>query len=830
MNLFSWFRDASIKRKLLAIGMLTPALALLLVSVLMTIRDVVDWRVRAVSELSGYAMLVASNIAPAMMFDDDKAAVDTLSSLSVKPGIVYAAVYDDRSGKLFASYKKGTHADMRPELLTAQGYLFTSDRLVVGHSIRFNDETLGYIYIESDLQELYRGIAQGVLLIFLSAVGVLLLAGLVYAKLQKMFVTPILDMSDAMQQVIASQNFSTRVDAQGKDEIGMLGKTLNQMLEYIELRDSELNEHRTLLQERVELRTQELHVANIQLTDELVARQQALEQLRGAARELEQANAQIEAERALLSVRVDERTAQLTLANKAKDAFLATMSHEIRTPLGGLLGMMELLDHTALAQEQSHMLKVARSSGDNLLRIVDDILDWSKIEAGKMELAPYPASIADTVGAVANTYAQLAANKSISLSTEISPDIAALHVFDPLRLTQILNNYTSNAIKFTEIGKVLIQVQRVQLDEDGETIRFSVKDNGIGIDPQQQLRLFRQYQQASADTARMYGGTGLGLAICLALADLMQGKLDVESTLGEGATFSFTVRFPVHQCMPDSDATTLQATKNIEMLLPALDSSIRLLVIDDHPVNRMLLKQQLDKLGEMTVMVVASGLQGLSLWEAGDCDFIITDCHMPGIDGYELTRQIRERERQAGAQRIPIIAWTANALKEEADRCYSAGMDDVLTKPTELGTLRAMIYKWVARLKSSAAQETRVMTEDVNVAMVLDKAALRKVVTASAAQLELLDDYMQQTRSDIEELNAALPLNDAVMCADIAHRIKGASRMVGASELAAVSDRIERAALQGESGIARKLTESLLQAAFARMVTEIDEMHSSVET
>lgn len=424
-------------------------------------------------------------------------------------------------------------------------------------------------------------------------------------------------------------------------------------------------------------------------------RRQVLDKLRATARELECANAQIEAERGLLAERVLERTAQLQRANHAKDSFLATMSHEIRTPLGGLLGMMELLDLSHLDVKQHELLEAARKSGKSLLRIVNDILDWSKIEAGKLELAPQVASIAETLQSVANTYAQLASEKDIRISWNVDPALAAAHRFDPLRLSQILNNFTSNALKFTERGVIQISAERLAQHGEREQVCFSIRDSGIGITAEQQQRLFLQYEQASTDTARMYGGTGLGLAICRRLAELMGGTLSVSSQAGVGSTFSLTVTLVAAQA--DPGLTRLVASNAVPDISPLhFDGRIpTVLIVDDHPLNRLLLKQQLDVLG-VGVAVAEHGQQALARWQQGGCDLLITDCHMPEMDGYRLTQLIRGEECNSGTH-TPVIAWTANVLAEEEEHCRLAGMDDMLTKPTELHELRAKLLKYLSR-------------------------------------------------------------------------------------------------------------------------------------
>ena len=429
-------------------------------------------------------------------------------------------------------------------------------------------------------------------------------------------------------------------------------------------------------------------------------RQKTLEQLRTVATKLEIANDQIEIERASLAKRVAERTAQLEYANKAKDSFLATMSHEIRTPLGGMIGMMELLNLSELNAEQHQQLKTAQLSGKSLLRIVNDILDWSKIEAGKLELSPQHSSINDMLHSVASTYAQLALDKNITLNVKVDPQLGLQHKFDPLRLSQILNNFTSNAVKFTQQGSIEIGAQRLGAREGCETVRFSVKDSGHGIDKEQQSRLFQHYEQATADTARMYGGTGLGLAICRRLAELMDGTLSVESATGKGSTFYFTISLPVVAVTTPIDNATPQAVPThqeggTEAPLTVDGHPLAVLIVDDHPVNRMLLKQQLGLLGAQ-VTAAESGSPALTLWQSSHFDIIITDCHMPDMDGYELARKIRGIEAQAGtAMHIPIIAWTANVLSDEVERCQVAGMDDLITKPTDLADLKSMLLKWI---------------------------------------------------------------------------------------------------------------------------------------
>lgn len=559
---------------------------------------------------------------------------------------------------------------------------------------------------------------------------------------------------------------------------------------------------------------------------DVTERENTLEQLTETARNLQVANAQIEAERTHLAERVFERTTQLQQANKAKDSFLATMSHEIRTPLAGLMGMMELLDITELNTKQHELLHTARESANNLLRIVNDILDWSKIEAGKLQITPSPSSIRNMLKSIMSHYENIAAAKSVSLRLNCADNIADAHLFDRLRITQILHNLTSNALKFTEHGNVEIRAERVAQQSGTETIRFSVKDSGIGMTSEQLKRVFQQYEQASNETARMYGGTGLGLAISHRLAELMGGTLSVESKVNHGSIFIFTIVLPIatlldrRELQMSFDGDDRRKGTPIVMPFDARERQINILIVDDHPVNRMLLKQQLEQLG-LHLQVAESGSSALALWQSQHFDLVITDCHMPEIDGYELTRHIRAQEQFAGTKRIPVIAWTANVLADESLRCEAAGMDDILTKPTDLGALRAMLLKWLSQedVLNSTTIASVTKTEKIYEPP-LDFDVLKKLVAEQSMQVEVLKVFNTEKSKDIAALKLTLRGDDCVAVATAAHRIKGAARMVGAKELEAISFIIEQAAKQSDIQAARA-AENQLDTAVMRLETEI---------
>ncbi|HEY0842153.1 ATP-binding protein [Methylotenera sp.] len=493
---------------------------------------------------------------------------------------------------------------------------------------------------------------------------------------------------------------------------------------------------------------------------------------------------------------------QAELANRAKDSFLATMSHEIRTPLTGMLGMLEVLSLTPLDHEQNETLQAAWDSGRSLLRIVSDILDWSKIEAGKLELSPSVTHIKQLLQEVDNTYSRVASAKSLMIAQHTDPRLSSAHMVDPLRLSQVLNNFVSNAIKFTEHGGIEIRAELVSQLDGSETIRFSVKDTGIGMSKEVQQHLFQRYRQESADTARMYGGTGLGLAICRRLAEMMGGKIELESELGHGSTFSLTLTLPVSSALAETVHSQHPevARRSVQPLFEYNNQAPLILAVDDHPINRNLLARQLKLLG-LRSKTAENGQLALAMWRDGGFNMIITDCHMPEMDGYVLTQTIRKIEAEDARPHTPIVAWTANALAEENERCKLAGMDDLLVKPANLMQLKEVLIKW---LNIAVSADTHGETEAPAVTSPsnspIDFEILKEVVPDSVEHAQVLADFLSYIRGDNPKLIQALEQGEQEDAQRMAHRLKGSSRMVGATQLTKIYTFIELAAKSNELG------------------------------
>ena len=379
---------------------------------------------------------------------------------------------------------------------------------------------------------------------------------------------------------------------------------------------------------------------------------------------------------------------------RAKGIFLATMSHELRTPMNGVLGCTQLLQDTSLTDSQRQLLETMHRSAESLLVLVNDILDFSKIEAGKMSLEVADVELHSLIADVVTLTSEAAKKKGLIVQVQLAPDIPAELRGDPVRLRQILFNLLGNAIKFTEQGGIHVSVKTVPSNlnnSDAMVFHWTVKDSGIGMTADQQARLFAAYSQAEVSTARRFGGTGLGLMICRQLVDLMGGTITVESMPGKGSSFSYTTSL-----LPAIQRTTsAQAGKPSIALVTDRATPLRILVVDDNEINQVVACKFLQKLG-CQVEVARNGREAVESIAHASYDAVLMDCEMPEMNGYEATQEIR-RQEQDTARHLPIIALTGHASSEDEQKCRQAGMDDVVTKPMTLPTLRVKLERLLAQ-------------------------------------------------------------------------------------------------------------------------------------
>jgi signal transduction histidine kinase/DNA-binding response OmpR family regulator len=626
---------------------------------------------------------------------------------------------------------------------------------------------VAFIFFGYDLS---RNIFDGVKLMLLLFV-VVMVAGAIAKYTNTIIGRPLYHLQRGITAVREGRLEPIQVSRTG-DEIEYLGESLNAMILALKSSRAELEEHHEKLEERIHERTEAL----------------------------------------------EEATERALAANKAKSEFLANISHELRTPMNGVLGMIDILLEESPTARQAEYLETARSCAHTLLALLNDILDLSKIEAGRMLLEKIPLDLrklsADCVRSVTSQCKQ----KGIDVECIVAPEVPDTLMGDPLRIRQIIANLLSNAVKFTEQGGVKLSLQAGEMDERGRCpIFIEVSDTGAGIAPEKQAEIFEEFTQADGSITRKYGGTGLGLAITRRLVEMLDGTIGVESRVGVGSTF----RAAVFLETAAGSATGMvperaqpQTAPGREVPATATRSQTAVLVAEDNPVNQLVVTTILQKRG-FKVTVAPNGLEALNALERERADLVLMDIQMPEMDGIEAAKRIRQNPDWKG---IPIIAMTAHAMIGDKERCLGAGMDAYLSKPVAPSHLMKTIETYLKQPHREAAPVAEKRAPSTTPLEKKRPAALADSQTDLRSGMATL--FVQLAPERIHRLYSAAVRQDAATLRSQAHRLRLAAERIAATEVADRAAELVTAAASGNS--------SLIQDKLAQIELEISRLEQKL--
>ena len=582
-------------------------------------------------------------------------------------------------------------------------------------------------------------LGKGVLMVAILLLVVLLIGRFTVTLMAK----PLQNLAAGMKKAQLGQLEKIQVSRTG-DEIQFVGEVFNETIQALKERDRQIEEHREMLEARIQQRTEALREAM---------------------------------ERALA-------------ASQAKSEFLANMSHELRTPMNGILGMIDVVLEGSISGEQREELETAQRCAHSLLSLLNDILDLSKIESGKMGLEKIPFQLKSVVNEAIKTHQVRARQKRVDLVADVSPDVADTVYGDPMRLRQVLGNLLSNAIKFTESGHVRVFLRTAAVLKEGRTeFELLVEDSGVGIPADKLEKIFDKFTQADGSITRRYGGTGLGLTITRRLVEMFGGKIWVESIEGHGS--KFFVRIPLEVALKPKHAAADEKVNGSEKT--SLDGrSPQILLVEDNAVNQKVVLAILSKRG-FQVEIAANGLEAIAALQKNVFDLVLMDVQMPYMDGIEATRKIRE---ELGLRELPIIAMTAHAMTGDREKCIEAGMNDYVSKPVNPNTLVHTIMRY---LDSAAGQSVPVIAK---AAAMPGVSPLQTIDHGLAARLTDNDNnlfqgmlllFLQMAPERLEKIQTAIARNDRSAIEREVRKIRSAAERIAAVSVAESAMRLMEA-------------------------------------
>lgn len=712
--------------------------------------DYVSLRDNKVKSTLVIAEVISLNSESAILFNDSGAANSILYGLKAETDITHASIIDT-TGLLFSNYIRQGEKEFKFKQRFNQKikFEFTPDDLFIYYKIIKDEEWLGTLCLKTELTEIKSQFYNKVKIVGLIVVFGFVIAFFVAAFLQKYISKPIVDLVGLMEDVIQKMNYRVRGKYNGTDEIGKLSKAFNNMLEKIEKHEQALSEANSQLEIKVEQRTEELTQKNEKLVE---------------------ANALVEQ------------------STKAKEQFLATMSHEIRTPLNAIIGFQELLKNTQLDEEQKDYVESIDFAGKNLLVIINDILDLSKIEAGKFDFNQDMLNVRQALNSVKELIEFNAKEKNIQLVLNHDESIPETVIGDAARFNQILLNLVGNAVKFTEKGMVSISSKLISINVDLVLCEFTIKDTGIGIPKDKLGIIFERFTQASPDTTRRYGGTGLGLTIVKQLLTLQGGKISVESEEGHGSVFTFYLPFTKAKTQAKAVDTIMKSGAEIAAQNLNSGKKINILVAEDTPLNQKLLKKIVHKWG-YNMDVAANGKEALALLDKNNYDIILMDIQMPEMDGYTASTIIRALPDEH-KKSIPIIALTAHASNEEAQKCLGLGMNAYISKPFDSNALLNTIFQLVN--KTDLKTTTQVYGEIAKSEQLYDLSYIKEHASGDNDFLiDMISTCLRDTPPLLEQLKSDIKQNNYEKVRVTSHSMKGLFLTLGMNEAARLLREIE---------------------------------------